>query len=414
MRGFSAVILHPFRTMGDQFDWQSDTHLAPSSHNDTPLRPVVTWEPLRFWLGAALVLALLLGGWGIGRFRVAQAAQARQTAVQTRLDQERQAFLAGDGAGFMAFLADDPAWQAAQLLPHNQAAQRAGLQVTDVRLFGGTPEAGGALGANVSWTVNGQTYQRITFFRQSAGQLLHVPTAPEFWGARQERETTWGTLVYHEADALFADRIVAAVTDAVIAACEARCVANRLPLTLVLRDDFVETAVPNTLHLPSPRIVAVAANGQPAAPFWAELQARVTAHLVPATIRFALPPQNFLGLHYFDYEQAAADFMALHPDVTVELVTLPELPADPRVLAAYDGAAFVPPPELVAAGLVRDLTDLAATDPDFQPGDFYDQVWQGAQWQERMWLMPQAAAMKLVYFDRATFAQAGLAEPSLR
>ena len=75
---------------------------------------------------------------------------------------------------------------------------------------------------------------------------------------------------------------------------------------------------------------------------------------------------------------------------------------------------MTPDERMVTAGYVLDLTDLVADDPSFNEGDFYEQIWQGGWWQERMWFMPQAADMRLLFYDRQAYQRAGMAEPSLR
>ena len=144
-------------------------------------------------------------------------------------------------------------------------------------------------------------------------------------------------------------------------------------MQLALRDDYRETAAPQTLYLPSPRLVALDDEGQPAPLFWEELQTRLQGYLSPATIRFAILPlqtHNEQLLRY--YEAAAARFMVAHPQIAIELEILEALPADISELVAYDGAAMPLTAEMVAAGLVRDLTEFVHTDPDFDPGDFYE------------------------------------------
>ncbi|MCP4418308.1 MAG: extracellular solute-binding protein, partial [Chloroflexi bacterium] len=65
------------------------------------------------------------------------------------------------------------------------------------------------------------------------------------------------------------------------------------------------------------------------------------------------------------------------------------------------------------AGLVHDLTDYIATDLAFDQVDFYKQIWQGVRWQERIWWMPQAANMRMLFYDKDAYALAGYPEPSL-
>jgi ABC-type glycerol-3-phosphate transport system substrate-binding protein len=75
---------------------------------------------------------------------------------------------------------------------------------------------------------------------------------------------------------------------------------------------------------------------------------------------------------------------------------------------------LTPDERLIAAGRVLDLTDYLADDPEFNEGDFYEQIWQGAWWRDRMWFLPQAAEMRLLFYDRQAYQRAGMSEPSLR
>jgi ABC-type glycerol-3-phosphate transport system substrate-binding protein len=69
---------------------------------------------------------------------------------------------------------------------------------------------------------------------------------------------------------------------------------------------------------------------------------------------------------------------------------------------------------MINAGLVRDLTDLAESDPGFDRADFYEPIWRGVWWEERMWAMPFAGQMRLLYYDRQAFQTAARPEPSPR
>jgi ABC-type glycerol-3-phosphate transport system substrate-binding protein len=144
------------------------------------------------------------------------------------------------------------------------------------------------------------------------------------------------------------------------------------------------------------------------------LQQQIERYLTPAAIRFAVVPFSYRGgLPLTNYELAAADFMATHPDITIELVNLEEIPDDLAILATdYDGAAIPPTQAMLAAGLVRDLTDYVNTDPTFDRADFYEQIWQGVPWQERIWWIPQAASMRLLFYDKAAYQLANRPEPS--
>jgi ABC-type glycerol-3-phosphate transport system substrate-binding protein len=330
--------------------------------------------------------------------------------VQAVLDLEHDAVLNGDGELFLSLQADDPAWISAQLWPENQAVTRAGLSVTHA------VQSEEFIWANVTWTTGGETQQRIAFFKNQEGRLRHIPTAPpNYWGAQWRNEHRWGALVYHGVDHEWTEDIAAFVAETIAQTCATNCLEDRLPFVLTLAKDYGQTAAAGRLRLPSPRLLALDENGRPAPLFWQMLRQQVERYLSPAAIRFAvLPLPNRGGRALIDYERAAAGFVAAHPDITIELVNLEELPDNLANLAAdFDGAAIPPTKAMLAAGLVRDLTDYTNTDPAFDPADFYEQIWQGARWQERIWWVPQAASMRLLFYDKAAYRLANYPEPSL-
>ena len=393
--------------MGEQFDWQfgeSDEEREKPVRAGKARRPIN--EALWFWIATAVVAALLVAGWQIGQRQLAQVETRLRQGVQVVLDLEHEAVLAGDGELFLSVQAPDPAWFSAQLLAENQAANRAGLQATRVE------QHEDYVWANVIWTEGGETWQRIAFFLWQDGRFVHVPAAPGYWGQRRSSTREWGELIVHEVDSAWADAIADFVAGVVAESCDAGCLEEQRPFTLFITADFSQTAAPGRIHVPSPRLLALTEAGEPASLFWNDLRRRIEAHLTPVTIRFAAPPDEYQLL---DYKRAAADFMLAYPHITIELVHLEDLPDDPlAALAGFDGAAVTPTAEMITAGLVYDLTDFVQTDPNFDEADFYEQIWQGAHWQERMWFMPQAAAMPLIFYDKAAYHQAGLPEPSLR
>jgi ABC-type glycerol-3-phosphate transport system substrate-binding protein len=79
-----------------------------------------------------------------------------------------------------------------------------------------------------------------------------------------------------------------------------------------------------------------------------------------------------------------------------------------------DGAALTPDERALAGGWVFDLTDFVETDSSFDQADFYEQIWRGAWWRERMWFMPERASMQLFFYDKESYREAGIPEPSLR
>jgi ABC-type glycerol-3-phosphate transport system substrate-binding protein len=107
--------------------------------------------------------------------------------------------------------------------------------------------------------------------------------------------------------------------------------------------------------------------------------------------------------------------MSESEEIIVEIISLADLPDDPLQWPAdIDGAALTPTEVMLADGFVRDLTDYVDSDPSFNQGDFYEQIWQGAQWRDRMWFMPLTAGMRLIYYDKVAYHQAGLEQPSSR
>jgi hypothetical protein len=115
--------------MGNHFQWHTETEIDPPPDAFKPRR---SWEIIGFWLTTAVILMLLAGGWFFTQRRLAQVDEALQAEVQTVVDWQRQAFLAGDGDLFFSLHVPDSGWQAAQLLPFNQSAQRAGFTITRV------------------------------------------------------------------------------------------------------------------------------------------------------------------------------------------------------------------------------------------------------------------------------------------
>lgn len=385
------------------FDWQVNEENDQTFLLDEPVsrHGRNRW----FWLTTLLILTLMVGGWGLTRYQVRRAQMALQTRVQAVLDLEQSALRRGDGDLFFSIQADDPAWFAAQLHPEAQARVNANRRVTHAQ------EVDQAIWANITWQEGDAIYQQVLFLQTIDGRLLHSPTAPDYWGRNFRMETSWGRLDYSEVDGVWADEMAAFIRQVIAETCPPACQASHLPLTVVLTPDYVDTAVPNRIHMPSPRLLALDGDGRPADIFWQELRRRLQNAWTPATIRFAVPPDlNQLA----DYESAARDFMAVNPHITVEIITLDTPNPDPASLLAYDGAAFPLTEALLASGGIVDLTGYARSDPDFDQGDFYEQIWQGAWWHGRMWFVPHTATMSLLYYDKAAYREAEYPEPSLR
>ncbi|MCP4424458.1 MAG: extracellular solute-binding protein [Chloroflexi bacterium] len=420
--------------MSDQFNWQID------GENDDATSSAVNpyrWAARSIWflIVTAVITAIVLSSWKASRNRMTQSEEDAGEAVQHILDLEHDAFLRGDGDLFFSLHSPNSAWIPAQFWPVNMAAARAGFRVTRAEPHGDF------VWANLSWDignqevgnqevgnqevgsqevgnqeVGSQTYQRIAFFQWQGDKLVHMSTAPGYWGGWQVSQQTWGELIFTEVDAEWAAPAADFVTEAVDEICRDGCVNGRLPLTLHLANDFKETAVPGQLRIPSPRLLALDEDGKPADIFWTMLRQRLEAYLTPATIRFAIPPPSIYNNQtIINYANAADRFMATHPDIVIEL-TLLETPPDnlAELAVEYDGAAIPPTVDMLAAGLVHDLSDYIHTDPEFDAIDFFPQIWLGAGWQDRTWMMPLGANMRVLYYDKAAYQHAELPEPSLR
>ncbi|MEW5986558.1 MAG: ABC transporter substrate-binding protein [Chloroflexota bacterium] len=384
--------------MSIQLDWQiQEEEERPGDIGRRPRRPSGGW------LIVVVVGGLLFGGWQFSQQRLAEATVELQEAAQAILDMERQAVLGGDGDLFWSVQVDDPAWLSAQRRPEQLAATRAGLSVARVETHGQE------VWANLTWRENERTWQKAAFFQWQGGRLLHGPPAADYWGQMVETPTRWGKLVYYEADQPWAEAIARFVEGAIAGPCRPDCPGQR-PLTLTIAPDFALTAAPGQLRFPSPRLIALDEQGQPANAFWHTLHRQLWDYLAPAVIRFAVP-----GHLASRYQRLAADFAALYPYLQVQIVTLPGRLDDLAtwlVTNEVDGAALAPTEAMIAAGLVYDLTDLARSDWTFDQADFYEQIWQGTWWRGRLWFMPETAKMPLLFYDRESYQQVGRAEPT--
>jgi hypothetical protein len=394
--------------MSDQFNWQfdesPDERPSPNRHGRSRASAAT------FWITAALVTIIVIGVWAAYKQRADKDTANLIEEIQDILDLQHQALSTGDGDLFFSLHAGDPQWFSAQLLPQNQAINRARLAATNAE------EHGENIWVNATWKDEGKVRQRILFFEPRAGGMRQVTTDPNYWGNLLLNEYEWGTLKYHAVDDLWADSIANSIANVIEDVCQVSCLQDRLPLTIVIRDDYQETAEPGHIHIPSPRLQGLDINGRPSSRFWRDLERRVSSVLSPAMIRFAVPPSRSVsGQTLVNYTFLADQFMAAHPEITIELVHLEALPEDISALASeFDGAAIPPSETMLASGLVRDLDDYVNSDPEFDQADFYDQIWQGTIWKERTWFMPQAAEMNILYYDRAAYQQAGYPDPSSR
>lgn len=326
--------------------------------------------------------------------------------AQTALDFERDAYLAGDGDLFYSFQADDPAWFSAQLRPTNGRLYRHTPMITDAQ------QHNTFIWANLQWLESGRTLQRVAFWRiQPDGRLSRQPTAPGYWGSFTFADYAWGQLNYFQTDANLAEQIGQYVTTQIAALCTDNCPTAERPFTLTLANDFQETAAPDQLRIPSPRLVGLDENGAPSDLFWELLDGRLADRFGSVTLRFGVPASEYPLVHY---EIAAAQFMAQNPRITIELVYLDTAQPTLADLAGLDAVGAPPTAELLTAGGVRELTDMMQTDGRFDRADFYEQLWQGTWWREHMWFMPLAGRMNVLYYDKNGYRDADRPEPTLR
>lgn len=391
--------------MSERFDWQigeEEDDLEQQSHT-----AVSQSSRLLLWL--VLVAVLMFGLWWGGRSvqeQLSSSERVLQQQVQAALDFERDSYLAGDGDLFYSFQADDPAWFTAQLNPLNGRLYRANPTITHAE------QHDTYIWANLQWTEAGQTLQRVAFWQiQPDGSLSRQPEAPGYWGSFTFVDFAWGKLSYFQTDSDLTEEIGLHVAEMLSTLCATDCPTVERPFTLTLADDFQETAAPDHLRIPSPRLIGLDENGTPAQLFWQTLDERLTDRFGRVTVRFGLPPGSQPLL---DYEMAAEAFMAQNPRIQIELVQLESSQPTPAELAGLDAVGSAPTEAMLAAGGVRELTDFMQTDGRFDRSDFYEQLWQGAWWQERMWFMPLAGRLNLIYYDKNAYRTVDEVEPTIR
>ncbi len=372
------------------FQWQFD---VPDEVDQPPAAPPPVERDGAMWVVLAIgLVALLLWGWNTARQAQERAAAGLAGELQQVLELERQAVLAGDGELFLAQQVDDPAWIALQFKPLHQAFTRAEREVTRAE------ETGEEAWANVSWSDAAGAWQRLVFFVREGERWRRAPSGERFWGPDQTHRYAWGELILSASDARWADQIARFVATRA-------CCADQVLTVRIAPASVAASRLANAVVVPSPRLIGLDAAGEPGGPFW-ELLA---AHLAPATdpIRYVVPDEWALR-----YERLAADY-GQATGVAVEIRPRGDYPADPAAwLDQVDGAQLSPTVGLITAGVIYDLTPLVEADPGFAAGDFYAQIWAAAWWRERMWQVPAAASLPIIYYDGAAFAAAGLPEPA--
>lgn len=358
-----------------------------------------------------LILALVaFGVWQVGQKEAAEAEKDLRQQVQAALDRERQALLDKDGELFLSYYQIEPESLSDLLQPDNIAVYRAGPTISRVE------QHGNDIYANIEWSANGATWQRITFYQFQNGQLFHIPNVPVYWGQIIHTHHDWGDLFIHEQDQEWTNSIAEFVAAEVHSICQVqkspRCNGRQEHLSLTLATDYSPTAAQDQIRLPSPRLLALDESGQPGEPFWQKIRQVLADKLAPATVQFAVPDE-----YAPVYRAIAKNFSAENPGITIEIVPLEEDLEDPLAWvneSGLDGAALTPDERALAGGWIFDLTGYVETDTSFDQADFYEQIWRGAWWQDRMWFMPERASMQLLYYDKISYREAGIPEPSLR
>ena len=391
--------------MSERFDWQigeEEDELEQQSHTAVS-------KPSRLWLWGLLTAVLVLGLWWGRRSvqdQLSSAERILQQQVQDALDFERDAYLAGDGDLFYSFQDSDPAWFTAQLHRLNGRLYQNNPTVTHAAQYDTY------IWANLHWTEGSQTLQRVAFWQiQPGGSLSRVSEAPGYWGNFTFVDFEWGKLSYFQTDADLSEEIGLHVAETVATLCGTDCSLAERPFTLTLADDFQETADPDHIRIASPRLIGLDEAGAPSQLFWDTLDGRLADKFGTVTVRFGMPPGT---LPLLDYGMAAEAFMVQNPRIRIELVQLES--AEPTVadLAGLDAVGLAPSEAMLAAGAVRELTDLMQTDGRFDRSDFYEQLWQGAWWRERMWFMPLSGRMNVIYYDKDAYRAIGQPEPTIR
>lgn len=70
--------------------------------------------------------------------------------------------------------------------------------------------------------------------------------------------------------------------------------------------------------------------------------------------------------------------------------------------------------EATRAGLFMNLTPFVASDPAANTEDFFQKIWQSAQWDDGTWYIPASAYVDMLAYEKAAFDNAGLTYPDER
>jgi multiple sugar transport system substrate-binding protein len=137
------------------------------------------------------------------------------------------------------------------------------------------------------------------------------------------------------------------------------------------------------------------------------------------TVRFAI----------FDWDQATYQdlidaFEEANPDLRIQIVSANEVlglgnitdlefpdDANQRLVAAADVVDIEVSRQTVREGLVRDLTPLMEVDANFRSDDFFPGTLENYQWEGGTWALPVSLNIRLIYYDKDAFDEAGVPYP---
>ena len=388
--------------MSVEFDWQvSEDEFEENEYHQRSTPPWMRW-------GGMLVLLAVIGAVGGGLWwRVYSAELQLRRSAQFILDFEHDAYIDGDGdLLFSVYDPDDLTFQSVQLRPDQQAVHAAGVEVTHAELHNDT------IWANTEWQQDETTYQRINFFQQTENGLLHIANDPNYWGEWRETPFDWGNLRLRSADSQWAKEIGERVSLVLNRAGPTR--ENETQLTVVIREDFDVSTLPNVINYPSPRLLGLDEDGELADRYLTGLEHSIDNYFRPITIRFGVPHRASIEPLTGHLKRFAADFSKQYEprQISVEFVTV-DAASDAAVdwLPTVDAALWTPTEQLIKQGHLIDLTDFASGDAAFDHGDFYEQAWRSAWWDNRMWMVPWATSFNLIYYDRQPFRDMSLDQP---
>ncbi len=380
-----------------KIEWSSPDQKPEASppQDNRPVRGRWPWILAALFVLALVALAML--------YRSNRPVDEKLlNAVQLYVEAEQRAVIAGDDATFFSMQAENPAWRSSQIGLARDLARADNVEVIDAE------EHGNQIWAVLRFRLDGTPIQRQVFFERGDGRLLHVGSDPDFWGRSVTQAYPWGTLQLHRVDQAWGETVGDFVTAKRESLCRDGCVENRQPFKLILSADNDATAAPGEIRMPSPRLIGLDGAGNPSPLFWTRLSNELGAYLQPATIRFAAPDAIVPRLL-----SMAVDFAMQHSGIEVDVVPFSQLPAEAdQMLRLVDGAYLQPTPALIASDHIHDLTALAESDPKTTLNDFYAPMLAASRWRGRLWALPLSAEMRLIYYDRPTFAVATLSPES--